>query len=39
MLLSLFTIAILIIVTRSKGIRRHAAAPAAPGFPFEWEGL
>jgi ABC-type uncharacterized transport system permease subunit len=35
----LFTIVILVIITRSKGIRRRAAAPAALGLPFEREGF
>jgi general nucleoside transport system permease protein len=39
MLPYLFTIAILVIITRSKGIRRRAAAPAALGLPFEREGF
>jgi general nucleoside transport system permease protein len=38
MLPYLFTIAILVIITRGKGIRRRAAAPAALGLPFEREG-
>ena len=39
MLPYLFTIAILIIITRSKGTRRRTAAPAALGLPFEREGI
>jgi len=39
MLPYLFTIAVLILITRSKGDRRRAAAPAALGLPFEREGL
>jgi ABC-type uncharacterized transport system permease subunit len=38
MLPSLFTIAILVIITRSKGIRGRATAPAALGLPFERKG-
>jgi simple sugar transport system permease protein len=37
MLPYLFTIAILVIITRSKETRRRAAAPAALGLPFERE--
>jgi simple sugar transport system permease protein len=39
MLPYLFTIAVLLLITRSKGARKRAAAPAALGLPFEREGF
>ena len=38
MLPYLFTILILVLITRSKGVRRRSAAPASLGMPFQREG-